>query len=81
MTMGNFWSRVWQAVQHNKGTKLASLLLALICWYAIQAAISFEAVVTDVPLTVKVNEGWAVLDRSDKTVDVLFADPARISGT
>ncbi len=57
---------------NNKGAKIASLFLALVSWYAIQAVISFETVVSDIPLTIQVDDGWAILDRSAKTVDVLF---------
>jgi YbbR domain-containing protein len=57
---------------HNKGAKVASLFLAVVAWYAIQAVISFEQLVSDVPLTFQVDDGWAVLDRSAGTVDVLF---------
>lgn len=57
---------------HNKWAKLAALVLAVVTWYAIQAVTSFETVVPDVPLAIQADEGWAVLDRSAKTVDVLF---------
>jgi YbbR domain-containing protein len=57
---------------HNKGLKITSLVLAFVAWYAIRSVISFETVVSDIPLTIRVNPGWAILDRSAKTVDVLF---------
>jgi len=63
----------WPAfLTRNKAQKLAALFLALVAWYAIQAAISFETVVTDIPLTVRLDEGWAVLESSAKTIDVVF---------
>jgi YbbR domain-containing protein len=65
-------SAVGKAVLANKGVKLLSLLLAVIAWYTIQEAIRFETVLEDVPLQVKVDEGWAVLDQSAATVDILF---------
>ncbi len=59
-------------IKHHAGWKLLSLLLAIVTWYAIQAVISFEAVVTDIPLNIRVKEGWAILDRSATAVDVRF---------
>jgi len=56
----------------NRGIKLASFLLALITWYAIQPVINYESVVSDIPISIELDEGWAILDRSAKTVDVLF---------
>ncbi len=58
--------------KHNKTAKLVSLFLAAISWYAIRAAISFEAEVKDIPVTIQVDEGWAILDRSARNVDILF---------
>jgi len=64
---------IWKQVfLNNKGPKAASLLLALIAWYAIQAVINFETLVPDVPLIVQLDPGWAILDWSAKTADVLF---------
>ncbi|MFH0954277.1 MAG: CdaR family protein [Verrucomicrobiota bacterium] len=57
---------------NNKAAKAASLFLAVVTWYAIQAVISFETVVTDVPLTIQTDDGWAILDRSADSVDVVF---------
>ncbi len=57
---------------HNKGLKLLSLILAFITWHAIQDTISFETVISDVPLTFRADEGWAIMDRSTDTVDVHF---------
>ena len=57
---------------YNKGLKAASLVLAFVTWCAIRSVINFETMVSDIPLTIQVNPGWAILDRSAKTVDVLF---------
>lgn len=65
-------ARVVQAVLHNKGAKLIALLLAVIAWYGIQAAISYETVISDIPLAVQAPEGWAVMDLAPKSVDVVF---------
>ena len=57
---------------HNKGAKAASVCIAFVIWYVIQSIINYETVVSDVPLTIQVDPGWAILDRSAETVDVLF---------
>ncbi|MFH0879473.1 MAG: hypothetical protein V2A34_07140, partial [Lentisphaerota bacterium] len=59
-------------IRHNLMSKLAALLLACVSWYAIRAATSFEAEIADIPLTVITDGGWAVMEKSSKTVDVLF---------
>jgi YbbR domain-containing protein len=60
------------AFKRNKTAKIASIFLAVISWYAIRAAISFETEVTDIPLTIQVDDGWAILERSARTVDIAF---------
>ncbi len=65
-------SGILSVLLHNKGTKITSLFLAVVTWYAIQSVINYEAVITDVPLTIRVDPGWAVLDSSVNTVDVRF---------
>lgn len=57
---------------HNIGLKVVSLLLAVVSWYAIRETISFEVGIRDIPLEIKVGEGWAVLDQSDDSVYVTF---------
>lgn len=64
--------RIQQAVTNNKYTKLVALVLAVITWYAVQPAISFETVVSDVPVRIQVDPGWAVLEQSVAAVDVHF---------
>jgi YbbR domain-containing protein len=49
-----------------------ALLLALITWYAIQPSISHETILSDIPLRVSVDTGWAVLEQSVGSVDVHF---------
>lgn len=56
----------------NKGMKLIALGLGAIAWYAIQPAISFEATISNVPIRVIVDSGWAVLEQSASSADVLF---------
>ncbi len=64
-----------QFLFRGRGPHVASLFLAGVTWYAIQAVISFEKDVSDVPLSIRTEEGWAVLDRSARTVDILFRGP------
>jgi YbbR domain-containing protein len=70
--MASKLERLRQIVLHNKGLKATALVLAFVTWYAIRSVINFETVVSDIPITVQVNPGWAILDRSARTVDVLF---------
>ena len=70
--MASKLERLRKIVLHNKGLKAAALVLAFVTWYAIRSVINFETVVSDIPLTIQVNPGWAILDQSAKTVDVLF---------
>ncbi|TAN36419.1 MAG: hypothetical protein EPN23_08605 [Verrucomicrobia bacterium] len=64
--------RLLRATRNNKGLKLAALLLALLSWYLIHANISHERLIKDVPVTVRAEEGWAVLDASLQSVNILF---------
>ncbi|HBA85263.1 MAG TPA: hypothetical protein DCZ95_14340 [Verrucomicrobia bacterium] len=60
------------AFKRNKTSKVAAIFLAVISWYAIRAAISFETEIKDIPLTIEVDNGWAILERSARTVDITF---------
>ena len=70
--MANKFGRLPQMILYNKGLKAAALVLAFVTWYAIRSIINFETVVSDIPIKIQVNPGWAILDRSAQTVDVLF---------
>ncbi len=61
-----------RSLSRNKWAKIMALLLAAVSWYAIQPAISFETIVTDVPVRVLLDPGWAVLEQSAGSVDVHF---------
>jgi len=63
-------SRIVTGLLENKGAKVGALLLALIAWYTIRQIISFEKVVTEVPIDIRVEEGLAIGDRSDQSVVV-----------
>jgi YbbR domain-containing protein len=58
--------------RNNRGLKVLALALATISWYAIQEAISSEAIIKNVRLHVLADEGWAVLDQFPSEVDVVF---------
>ena len=57
---------------HNPGLKILALLTAIVSWMAIQETISFEVAVPDIPLEIRVGEGWAVLRQSEHTVRATF---------
>ncbi|MDP2989961.1 MAG: CdaR family protein [Kiritimatiellota bacterium] len=57
---------------HNAGIKILALLAAVVSWLAIQETISFEVVLPDIPLEIRVAEGWAVLHQSEHTVRATF---------
>ena len=59
----------------NKAVKAVALLLGVITWYAIREEISFEKDVTNIPIDVLVDEGWAVLDMDPRAATVRFQGP------
>jgi YbbR domain-containing protein len=59
----------------NPMAKVLSLLLAGGAWYMIRETISFEKEVTDVPIEILKEDGWAVLSLSEQTVIVTFKGP------
>lgn len=63
---------------HNLGAKFISLVLALIAWYMIQDVISHERTIPEVPIDVLVEEGWAILDRSESVATVTLRGPEEI---
>lgn len=64
--------RLIKGLWQNRSRKLLALLLAFVSWYAIRGAISFENVITGVPLNIRLAPEWAVLDRSTDVVDIVF---------
>lgn len=70
--MGNSLRWFLQRLRRHPGAKVLALTLATICWYAVRAVINYETVVSDVPLSIRLDEGWAIMDRSAKTVDITF---------
>lgn len=64
--------RIGRALLHNKRLKLASVALALLSWFVIHSIISHERLMRDVPVSIRTDEGWAVLDAGVKSVNILF---------
>lgn len=62
-------------VLQNTTAKVVSFLLAAMAWYMIREAISFEKEVTDVPVEILVDDGWAVLSLSEQSVIVTLTGP------
>lgn len=59
-------------VLHNRGLKVISVIVAVVTWYAIREATSFESLLQGVHMEILMDEGWAIMDRSASEVDVLF---------
>ncbi len=70
--MGDNAMRLVALVRHHWKLKCVALLMALVSWYVIQDAISFEVEIPEVRLQFQVREGMAILDQSASTVDVTF---------
>lgn len=70
--MKDKWKSLLRSPLRNISLKLPAVVLAVITWYAIRGAISFETIVDNVPLVMRLDEGWAVLERSTDLVDVVF---------
>lgn len=68
--MKQLLQRIRNIVLNNKGLKAAALLMAVVTWYVIQPSISFETVVSDVPIRVTTDPGWAVMEQSAAMGDV-----------
>ncbi len=65
-------SRIRALFTVNKGMKLISLFVAVVVWYGIRGAISFESVLEDLPVHIVHDEGWAIQEGEAQTVDVRF---------
>ncbi|HOW96457.1 MAG TPA: CdaR family protein [Kiritimatiellia bacterium] len=70
--MPSWASRLAELLRRNWGGKLAALVLATVTWYGIQSVINFEARIREVPVTLRLPEGWAALDQSVSAVDIVF---------
>lgn len=56
----------------NLKAKLIAFLLAVVTWYVVHGAISHEYELVNVPVTVSLTPGWAVLERSAESVSIRF---------
>ncbi len=61
-----------EALLNNIRLKLLALALAVASWYAIHETISFEVVIPNIPVEIKIADGWAVLRQSSDSVRVTF---------
>jgi len=68
--MSRWWSSLWRRVGSNKGLKMLSLLLAVICWYLVRGMISYEVVIAEVPIRIRTAPGLAVAERSALSAEV-----------
>ncbi len=68
----NAWILLRETMSRNLILKLVCLALAFAVWQSIRENTSFEAVVTDVPVKIAVDEGLAILDQSIDVVSVRF---------
>lgn len=57
---------------HNLEIKIVAIVLAVVTWYAVRDATSFEMVVRDVKIDVQLKDGMAILHQSASAVDVTF---------
>jgi YbbR domain-containing protein len=60
-------------IRREKGLILLCFILSFFAWQAIRRNISFPLPVSNIPIEVHIPEGWAVLDKSQDTVDLLFS--------
>ncbi len=67
----------FRVIRNNGGLKLIALLLSIAAWYAIRDTTSNETLVKDVPLTIRLDPGWSVLDRTVNDVDIQFRGSAQ----
>jgi len=56
----------------NLRAKLIAFLLAVVTWYVVHGAISHEYELVNVPVTVSLTPGWAVLEQSVESVSIRF---------
>lgn len=70
--MPSWASRLVEVLRRNWGGKLAAVVLATVTWYGIQSVINFEARIREVPVTLRIPEGWSALDQSVSAVDIVF---------
>jgi YbbR domain-containing protein len=64
-------SSVWRAIRNNGRLKIIAIVLAALAWFVVRGITSHTAVVREVRVSVLLDEGWAVLDRSVEEVDVI----------
>lgn len=63
---------VWGVLTRNGIMKILCILLAFAVWQVIRESTSHEVVVADIPVTIHVGAGRAVLDQSSDVVSIRF---------
>lgn len=61
-----------ELIFNNIRLKLLALILAIGAWYAIREVINYEVVIANIPVEIKIAEGWAVLRQSSDSARVTF---------
>jgi len=61
-----------KALLNNIRIKALALVLAIASWYAISETINNEVIISNIPVEIKIMDGWAVLHQSSDSVRVTF---------
>lgn len=57
--MRSFYKKISDVVPSNKGLKVLSLVLAVICWYGIQSVTNPDKTLTEIAFDGNTNEEWS----------------------
>ena len=74
MKLTSLWKEIdmRKALLNNIQIKLLALVLAIVSWYAITGTINNEIIISNIPVEIKIVDGWAVLHQSADSVRVTF---------
>lgn len=61
-----------EVLLNNIRLKLLAAVLAIVSWYVIRETINYEVVLPDIPVEIKVGDGWAVLRQSFDSARATF---------
>jgi len=61
-----------EALLNNIRLKVLALVLAIASWYAIHETINYEIIISNIPVEIKITDGWAVLRQSSDSARVTF---------
>lgn len=57
---------------NNIRLKILALVLAIASWYAIHETINYEVIISNIPVEIKIIDGWAVLRQSADSARITF---------